>query len=146
MAFPKNFVCVNLVDFSVLNENEKMFAKRLFLPIEMREKYWNLFGCEDAMRGDARIFLNTKGMPECLPRNFFKKRNRKFNGFFLLSALHNKKSLRFVDEKKLIKCCQKKNVQKWLRAFEKNEVCEMFAANEMLFRICAFLLSCCRVV
>lgn len=145
MAFPKNFVCVNLVDFPVLNASEKMNAKKIFLPINMCEKYrQQLFGIEK--RNDVKLFLDTKGIPQCLPKNFFKKRNRKFNGFFLLGAVNNQKQLRFVDEKKLANCCQMKNVRKWLKVFEKNENCEIFEMNRTLYRICALILSCCKVV
>jgi hypothetical protein len=145
MAFPKNFVCVNLVDFPVLNDYEKINAKKIFLPIEMCEKYrQQLFGIEK--RNDGKLFLDTKRIPQCLPKNFFKKRNRKFNGFFLLGAVNDKKQLRFVDEKKLANCCQMKNVRKWLKVFEKNENCEIFEMNRTLYRICALILSCCRIV
>jgi len=147
MAFPKNFVCVNLVDFPVLSEIEKMYSKKIFLPINMCEKYWCLFDGNDKKSVDkTKIFLNVKGMPECLPKNFFKKRNRKFNGFFLLSALNNCKQLRFVNEKKLASCCQNKKVQKWLKAFERNEKFEIFDVNIILFRVCALILSCCKIV
>lgn len=143
MAFPKNFVCVNLVDFPVLNENEKIFAKKIFLPI-VGEKYYHLFGFNCETR--KKIFLCVKGLPECFPKNFFKKRNRKFNGFFLLSALNNSQWLRSVNENKLARCCQKKNVQKWIRAFEKNEIRQIFNENRTLYFICALILSCCKVV
>jgi hypothetical protein len=136
---------VNLVDFPVLNDYEKINAKKIFLPIEMCEKYrQQLFGIEK--RNDGKLFLDTKRIPQCLPKNFFKKRNRKFNGFFLLGAVNDKKQLRFVDEKKLANCCQMKNVRKWLKVFEKNENCEIFEMNRTLYRICALILSCCRIV
>ncbi len=143
MAFPKKFVCVNLVDFPVLNENEKMYVKKIFLPINVCDEYYHLFGCKCV---SGKIFLCIKEMPECLPKNFFKKRNRKFNGFFLLSALNNSQRLRSVNENKLVRCCQKKNVQKWIRAFEKNEIRQIFNENRTLYLICALILSCCKIV
>jgi hypothetical protein len=141
MAFPKNFICVNLVDspFHCVSEKEKIYAKKIFLPIQKCEKYSKAIGGG----GKGKFFLCVKEMPECLPKNFFKKRNRKFNGFFLLSAFNNNKILKGVNDDRLSVCCKNKNIKKWLKIFESVESLEAMYLNRKLFFICSLIMSCC---
>jgi hypothetical protein len=136
MSFPKNRLCVTLIDFqSSLN-----VAEQFYLPLEVRMKYLRLLGNSNKRQN---IFIRINESPVCVSKYLAPKVSEQFNRFFLLSGINDVKTFEGIDETELESCCKKRKVMKWIKLIEKTEPWSSNPNNKKLLLVCGLVLSNC---
>lgn len=133
MSFPKNCVCVILVDR--LNELNDV-AEQMYLPLQPHLKIRKLIGNSSKKQ---KVFLRVDSLPE-----FVKIYLKELNCCSLVYALGNEKVLCELDERKIMQCCKKRNVIKVERLIKKLEPdWALNHYNYKLLLLCSLLLCNC---